>query len=437
MRRFDAGAFIAWLGDRRKGGFASPPGVEEAVAGILRQVRERGDEALVELTACFDRVALDALRLRVAPDEVAAAREQVGPALRQALASARERIEAFHRRQLLQGFRFEEAGGNVLGMEVRPLQRVGIYVPGGRAAYPSSVLMGAVPARVAGVEEVIVCTPPGPDGQVDAAVLAAAAEAGVDRVYRVGGAQAVAAMAYGTASVPRVDKIVGPGNIYVTVAKRQVFGAVAIDGLAGPSEVAVVADDAADPAWVAADLVAQAEHDPLAAPVLLTPSSALAERVADEVEDLLARTPRGEIARQAMEGQGAVVLVDGLAEAVELSNLLAPEHLHLHLADPWPWLSKVRAAGAVFLGPYATVPAGDYAAGTNHVLPTAGTARFSSGLSVFDFLRTMGYFYGTAAGLGAWAPQSRALAEREGLMAHAGTIAIRQEAAGGRKGAAE
>lgn len=430
MRRYTGEGFAGWLAARRsRGGFA-PPEVEEAVAGILAEVRNGGDLALCGLTERFDRVRLAPEALEVSSQEREAARSRVDAAVLAALRTARDRIEAYHRRQLPHGFRFEEASGNILGQAVRPLRRVGIYVPGGRASYPSSVLMGAVPARLAGVREVVMCTPPGPGGAVDPAVLAAADVAGVDRVFRVGGAQAVAALAYGTETVPRVDKIVGPGNIYVTVAKRQVFGTVAIDGLHGPSEVAVVADDSADPAWVAADLLAQAEHDPLAAAVLLTPSENLAARVGEELERQLAAASRADIARRSLAEQGALVITSSLAEAVDLANSLAPEHLQLEVADPLAWLERVDCAGAVFLGHFAPVPAGDYAAGTNHVLPTGGTARFFSGLGVHDFVRTFGYFYGTAAGLADWGPASRVLAEREGLAGHAAAVKMRLRAAG-------
>lgn len=418
----------------RAAGFAAPAGVSEAVSGILAAVRERGDAALVEFTARFDGVALDPSALEVPAAAVASAPGRLDAEVREALGRARARIEAFHRRQLPEGYRLEDAGGNVLGVLVRPLQRVGVYVPGGRAAYPSSVLMGAVPARLAGVEEVVVCTPPGPDGRVDPAVLAAAAEAGVSRVFRVGGAQAVAALAYGTDAVPRVDKIVGPGNVYVTEAKRQVFGAVDIDGLHGPSEVGIVADDGADPAWVAADLIAQAEHDPLAVCVLLTPSADLARAVKEELGHQLAEAPRAKIARAALEAQGALVITADLDEAMELANALAPEHLQLMVADPLPWLERVRHAGAVFLGYDTPVPAGDYAAGTNHVLPTGGTARFFSGLGVADFVKTIDYFYSSPGGVAEWGPASLALAGREGLHGHGAAVARRLEGRATTKG---
>ncbi len=425
LRRFTGPEFIRHLEGARRGGFAAPAGAEEAVAAIVAAVRERGDAAVLEFTARYDGVALAGAALEVAPEEIRGAYGLVDEAFLGALRRARDRIAAFHRWQLSSGYQFQDEGGNTLGLLVRPLERVGIYVPGGRASYPSSVLMAAVPARIAGVREVVMCTPPGPSGRVDPAVLVAAAEAGVDRVFRVGGAQAVAAMAYGTERIPRVDKIAGPGNIYVTLAKRLVFGSVAIDGLHGPSEVAVVADAGADPAWVAADLLAQAEHDPLAAAVLVTPEAALVERVEEELGRLLEAAPRREVAEHALAGQGAVVVVAGLEEAFEVVNRMAPEHLQIMVADPFPWLERVRNAGAVFLGYHAPVPAGDYAAGTNHVLPTGGTARFFSGLGVHDFVRTVSYFHSTPAGVARWAPASRALAEREGLPAHAASVAFR------------
>lgn len=435
LRRFAAEDFVRHLERVRRRGFAAPPGAEEAVAAIVAAVREQGDAAVLEFTARYDGVSLPAAALEVAREEIGNAYGLVDEAFLGALRRARERIAAFHRWQLSSGYQFRDEGGNTLGLMVRPLERVGIYVPGGRASYPSSVLMAAVPARIAGVGEVVMCTPPGPAGRVDPAVLVAAAEAGVDRVFRVGGAQAVAAMAFGTERIPRVDKIVGPGNIYVTLAKRLVFGSVAIDGLHGPSEVAVVADAGADPEWVAADLLAQAEHDPLAAAVLVTPEAALVDAVEGALGRLLEAAPRREVAERALEGQGAAVVVRDLEEAFAVVNRLAPEHLEIMVADPFPWLERVRHAGAVFLGYHAPVPAGDYAAGTNHVLPTGGTARFFSGLGVWDFVRTVSYFHGAPGGVTAWAPASVALAEREGLPGHAAAAALRLGANGRRESA--
>lgn len=427
MRELSPTEFGEWIDRQRARGFAAPADVEAVVARIVAAVRERGDEALREFGARFDGVDLHPGMFEVSRAEIEEACRAVDPGLLSALRKAAERIEAFHRRQLPSGYRFRDAEGNTLGQVIRPLERVGVYVPGGRAAYPSSVLMGAIPARIAGVGEVVVCTPPGPEGRVQPAVLAAAAEAGATRVFRVGGAQAVAAMAYGTGAVPRVDKVVGPGNIYVTVAKRMVFGAVDIDGLHGPSEVAVIADDTADPAWVAADLLAQAEHDPLAVCVLLTPSASLAAGVRRELAGQLAASARREVSVAALERQGTAVLVANLGEAIDLANRMAPEHLELMVSDPLPWLERIRNAGAVFLGHYAPVPAGDYAAGTNHVLPTGGTARFFSGLGVLDFVKTVSYFLGTPAGTAGWAAASRCLAEGEGLPAHAEAVARRMK----------
>lgn len=428
--RVVTGAEFALQARERRAGFAAPAEVSAAVATIVADVRARGDAALAEYTARFDGVALTPESMVVPAEGLQAVYRLADEDFLRALRQAKERIEAFHRPQVPGGYRVAEPSGNVLGLAVRPLGRVGIYVPGGRASYPSSVLMNAIPARLAGVGEIVMCTPPGPAGRVDPAVLVAAAEAGVSRVFRVGGAQAIAAMAYGTATVPRVDKIVGPGNIYVTEAKRQVFGAVDIDGLHGPSEVAVVADGGADPDWVAADLIAQAEHDPLAVCVLITPSEALAARVREALAAQLEAAPRAAVAGPALAEHGLIVLARDLEEAVGLADALAPEHLQLMLAEPLPWLERVRNAGAVFLGYWTPVPAGDYAAGTNHVLPTGGSARFFSGLGVRDFVRTFDYFCSTAAGVADWGPASLALAEQEGLAGHGAAVERRLAAAG-------
>ncbi|MBX6377661.1 MAG: histidinol dehydrogenase, partial [Clostridia bacterium] len=401
--------------------------VEEAARTICAEVRRRGDAALLDLTRRFDGVDLTAVGLEVPPGEVAAAPATVDAALRSAIEEAAARIEAFHRLQMPRPYRLAAAGGAWLGEEIRPLERVGVYVPGGLARYPSTVLMAAVPARLAGVRHVYLCTPPGPGGRVDAAVLAAAAVAGVERVFRVGGAQAVAAMAYGTETVPAVDKVVGPGNAYVMAAKRLVAGEVGIDGLYGPSEVAVVADGGADADWVAADLIAQAEHDRRALAVCFTPDRRLAEGVLAALARQLAAAPRRELAGAALE-RGGVVLTGDLEEAVALADDLAPEHLHLYIRDAEAWLPRVRRAGAVFLGAWATVPAGDYAVGTNHVLPTGGTARFASGLGVVDFVRRMHVFAGSRDAVTAWAPASLILASCEGLPGHAAAIRRRLEA---------
>ena len=405
--------------------------IHRRVEDILAAVRARGDAALVELTERYDRVRVSPEGLRVTAAEFDAAERQVGEATRAALRYAAARIEAFHREALPRTWYMTDAAGSRLGQEVRALERVGIYVPGGRAAYPSTVLMTAVPARVAGVAEVVLVSPPGPDGTLDAAVLAAARVAGVTEAYRVGGAQAVAALAYGTESIRRVDKIVGPGNIYVALAKSRVFGDVGIDMLAGPSEVVVIADTAADPAFAAADLLAQAEHDPMARSMLLSPSSALLDCVEAEVSRRLETLPRREIAASALEANGALVLTASLEEAVDVANRLAPEHLELLVAEPDALLARVRSAGAVFLGGATPEVVGDYVAGPNHVLPTGGTARFASALSTEDFMKRLSVIRYTARGLAEAWPHLAELARVEGLAAHGAAAQVRIETRGG------
>jgi histidinol dehydrogenase len=407
------------------------PEIHRAVAEILAAVRERGDAALVELTKRFDRVALAPASLAVTAAEYDEAEREVGAATLAALRYAAGRIEAFHGAAMPRAWSMTDACGSRLGQEVRPLERVGIYVPGGRAAYPSTVLMTAVPARVAGVREIVLVSPPSPDGRMNAAVLAAARIAGVTEAYRVGGAQAVAALAYGTATIRRVDKIVGPGNIYVALAKSRVFGDVGIDMLAGPSEVVVIADEGADPAFVAADLLAQAEHDPMARSVLLTPSAALLDAVAAETARQLERLPRREIAAGALAANGALVLTGSLAEAVEVANRLAPEHLELSVAEPQALLAGVRSAGAVFLGRHTPEVVGDYVAGPNHVLPTGGTARFASALSTEDFVKRLSVIQYSSRGLAEAWPHLAELSRVEGLQAHGEAARVRISTNGG------
>src|SRR6266852_4481184 len=366
---------------------AVEPEIARRVAEIVAAVRSTGDAALLDCTRRFDRVALAAADLAVRPEEYAAAERAVGEVTLRSLRYAADRIERFHRECAPRSWRMRDAHGSRLGQEVRPLDRVAVYVPGGRAAYPSTVLMTVVPARVAGVREIVLVSPPGADGSLNPAVLAAARIAGVTEAYRVGGAQAIAALAYGTASIRRVDKIVGPGNIYVALAKAQVFGDVGIDMVAGPSEVVVVADAMADPAWIAADLLAQAEHDPMARAVLITDDAELPGRVRAALADQLERLPRRAIAAESLATNGALVRVASLEEAVELANRLAPEHLELLVRVPQALLGRVRHAGAVFLGGQTPEVVGDYVAGPSHVLPTAGTARFSSPLGVEDFVK--------------------------------------------------
>jgi len=412
---------------------AVDPDISRRVAEIVAAVRARGDAALLDLTQRFDRVALTAPELAVRPEEYVAAERAVGAAILESLRYAADRIERFHRECAPRSWRMKDDHGSRLGQEVRPLDRVAVYVPGGRAAYPSTVLMTVVPARVAGVREIVLVSPPAVDGSLNPAVLAAARIAGVTEAYRVGGAQAIAALAYGTATIRRVDKIVGPGNIYVALAKAQVFGDVGIDMVAGPSEVLVVADDTADAAFVAADLLAQAEHDPMARAVLLTPSSALRDAVAAELGRRLPELPRREIAGAALASHGALVLTATLEEAVDLANGLAPEHLELQVADPEGLLARVRHAGAVFLGRHTPEVVGDYVAGPNHVLPTGGTARFSSALSTEDFVTRLSVIEYSREGLAEAGPHVAELSRVEGLDGHGAAAAVRIARAGGEK----
>jgi histidinol dehydrogenase len=429
MRLMEAGSAecAGFLQALRRRGTIPDPAVEATVRAILEDVRTRGDAALFDHAARLDgaRLTRDTIAVTDAERETAVA--SIEPDVREALALAARRIETFHRRQRRESWFVEEEGTGLLGQLVRPLARVGLYVPGGSAAYPSSVLMNAIPAKVAGVPEIALCTPVGKDGVVPPAVLAAADLVGVREIYKVGGVQAIGALAYGTASVPPVDKIVGPGNVYVATAKRLVFGLVGIDMVAGPSEVLVVADETAPASWVAADLLAQAEHDPRAAAICATPSPALAEAVRAEVERQLALLPRRQIAERAVGEYGAVIQVADLSAAVGLANAIAPEHLELVVADPWALLPAVRHAGAVFLGRHTPEVAGDYLAGPNHVLPTGGTARFSSPLSVDDFQTRSSLLSLTPAALARWKEPIARLAALEGLEAHARSITIRME----------
>ena len=412
--------FAALLATKRE----TDADVDDAVAAIIADVAARGDAALVDYTRRFDRVNLTAQQLRLSREEIADAAAQAPRETVAALRLAAERIEGFHRRQLPQGIDYVDASGVRLGLVWRPLTSAGLYVPGGTAAYPSSVLMNALPARVAGVERLAMAVPM-PDGVLNPLVMAAAQLAGIDEIYRVGGAQAVAALAYGTAAIASVDKIVGPGNAYVAAAKRRVFGRVGIDMIAGPSEILVVADAHNDPAWIAADLLSQAEHDAAAQAILITDDAAFAARVEAAVRDHLSTLPRAEIARASWDAHGAIVLVGDWDGAVPLIDRIAPEHLELAVDEPDRLARRISHAGAIFLGRYAPEAVGDYIAGPNHVLPTARSARFASGLSVFDFLKRTTFVGCDAAGLAALAPAAITLAEAEGLHAHALSLAIR------------
>ena len=399
--------------------------VSRIVDEIIRRVRTEGDAALVEYAGKFDRAKLTSLE--VTAEEIEDAWQAVGEEFRKTLTLAQQNIAAFHRRQLHDDFVITDQPGVVLGQRYTPIERVGVYVPGGTASYPSTVLMDVVPAKLAGVGQIIMATPPLPDGSVKAEILAAAKVAGVDRIFKIGGAGAVAALAWGTQSVPRVDKIVGPGNIFVATAKRKVFGIVDIDMIAGPSEILVVADEGCNPAWVAADLLSQAEHDKLASAVLVTDSEPLAKAVAEELERQLDQLPRKEIARASLDENGKIILTETLAQAVEIANLIAPEHLELSVADPFALLPGVRNAGSIFLGRHVPEALGDYLAGPNHTLPTSGTARFSSPLGVDDFVKRSSFLYYSPDALGRVADRVIDFAQREGLDAHGRSVAIRFE----------
>jgi histidinol dehydrogenase len=398
--------------------------VADVVAQIIARVQRDGDAAVIEYTNRFDRVQLGLSGLRITEREIADATMSIPPELRAALALAARRIEAFHRAQLPSNVEVTDAAGATMGLRWGPLDAVGIYVPGGKASYPSSVLMNAIPARVAGVGRIAMCVP-APDGVLNPLVLAAASLAGVKEIYRIGGAQAVAALAYGTALIEKVDRIVGPGNAYVAEAKRQVFGQVGIDSIAGPSEVLIIADAANDPTHIALDLLAQAEHGEDSQSILITTSPALAAAVATAVTSALADLPRAAIAGASWRDHGAIIQVHDLDEAAALANRVAPEHLQLMVADPAPLFAKIRHAGAVFLGATCPEAIGDYVAGPNHVLPTSGSARFSSGLSVFDFLKRTSWVRLEDRALNAIGPAAVALAHAEGLSAHARSVAAR------------
>ena len=398
--------------------------VEEVVKAILADVKENGDRALAHYTEKFDRVALSEFRLSAA--DIENGFQQTSPEVIEALELAKANIVSFHEKQKQTGFVDAEKSGVIRGQLVLPMETIGIYVPGGTARYPSSVLMNALPAQIAGVKRIVMVTPSGPEG-IPSAILAAAKIAGVDEIYQIGGAQAIAALAYGTESIPKVDKIVGPGNIFVATAKKILFGQVAIDMIAGPSEVVVLADESANPRFIAADLLSQAEHDTLARAILITTSQDLAQRVQTEVATQLALLPREEIARQAIEKHSALFVVADIETQFALMNEIAPEHLEIQLNDPLSHLSRVKHAGSVFLGAYASEPLGDYLAGPNHVLPTSGTARFFSPLGVEDFIKRTAFISYTKEALALEKDAVMVLAREEGLEAHARAIQVRFE----------
>ena len=399
--------------------------VEAVVAEVIRRVRAEGDAALYEFCEKWDGAKLTSLR--VSAEEIEEAVAAVEPAFLEILKEAAANIRRFHEKQVRTSFLQNEQSGVVTGQKIIPLDRAGLYVPGGTAAYPSTVLMDAIPARIAGCREVVMVTPPDKQGKINPVILAAAWVAGVDQIYKVGGSQAIAALAYGTESIPRVDKIVGPGNAFVAEAKKQVYGTVAIDMIAGPSEILIVADSSAKAKFVAADLLSQAEHDRLASAVLLTDDAALASEVQAEIERQLPLLARQEIARESIDKNGKIILAETLDEAIDISNAIAPEHLELCVSDPFAWLDRVRHAGSIFMGNYCPEALGDYFAGPNHTLPTSGTARFSSPLSVDDFVKKTQYTYYTAEALGRVAEKVAYFADREGLTAHARSARIRLE----------
>ncbi len=419
---YEAGRLSAREIFQRKTGGA---GVEATVAEILAAVEAQGDRALLDYTRRFDRAELTSLEVSRA--EFQEALELVEPGFLDILRQAAANIRAYHEKQLRSGFVFTGPDGVVLGQKLTPIEKVGLYVPGGTAPYPSTVLMDSIPAKIAGCKELVMVTPPTAEGKVNPAILAAAQVAGVDRVFKVGGAQAIAALTFGTESVPRVDKIVGPGNAYVAEAKKQVFGRVAIDVIAGPSEILVVADGKSSPRTVAADLLSQAEHDRLSTAVLVTDSRALAQAVAAELEKQLAVLPRREIAAASLENNGKIIVTEDLGRALDIANEIAPEHLELCVDEPFAWLPRVKNAGSVFLGRSCPEALGDYFAGPNHTLPTGGTARFSSPLSVDDFIKKTQFTYYTPQALERAADKVAAFAEKEGLDGHARSIRARFE----------
>jgi len=426
--RINKANLAAELKKLRRGSTLSDPALESSVKKILEDVRKNGDRALFKYTKRFDRLALTGKTVRVSRSEFRKARSAVPKDLLDDLALAGKRIRDFHGLKLPSGNTFRDTLGNELGWVIRPIERAGLYVPGGKAAYPSTVLMTAIPAKVAGVKELALVTPC-PGGEVNPAVLAAAEIAGVDAVYKIGGAQAVAALAYGTESVPKVDKIVGPGNIYVTIAKKLVFGEVDIDMIAGPSEVLIIADGSAPAGWVAADLLAQAEHDEMAVPAVVTDSASYAREVSNEVSLQLSRLERKAIAGESVRKQGRIFVTRNMEQAVDLANAFAPEHLELCVAEPNSLLKKINNAGAIFLGSMSTEAFGDYIAGPSHVLPTGGAARFSSPLSVYDFLRMPSVISVSRRGFDTLSESVMNLAYSEGLEAHALSVGVRTDVA--------
>ena len=400
---------------------------EGRVSTIIDDIKSRRDEAVFEYTKKFDGYDLNADNIIVTEDEIKAAYEEIDAGLVEIIRKALVNIRNYHAKQKRNSWFDATPDGTILGQKITPLARVGVYVPGGKAAYPSSVLMNVVPAKVAGVDEIIMCTPPGKDGKIYCGTLVAAKEAGVDVIYKVGGAQAIAAMAYGTESVPKVDKIVGPGNIYVALAKKAVYGQVGIDSIAGPSEIMVLADESANPRFVAADLLSQAEHDELASAILVTTSEELARKVSDEVDGFLKELSRSEIIRKSLDNYGYILVADTMNDVIDIANEIASEHLEIQTKNPYDVMTKIRNAGAIFIGEYASEPLGDYFAGPNHVLPTNGTAKFFSPLSVDDFIKKSSIIGYSEEALRDIHKDIEAFAEAEQLTAHANSIKVRFE----------
>ena len=424
-RQAEAQTELKRIGDRNNGNDIQPK--EDVVREIVTNVRKNGDRSLLEYTEKFDRQTYTAEQLRVRGSELDAAYQQVSKDLLRAIQVACHKIEAFHRQRIPKSWVQFEEDDVVLGKRYTPGDRAGLYVPGGRASYPSTVLMNAIPAKVAKVPHIVMVTPPGADGKINPAVLVAAQEAGVEEIYRIGGAQAISALAYGTETIPKVDVITGPGNIYVTLAKKMVYGTVGIDSLAGPSEVLVIADEQANPVYVAADLLAQAEHDPMAAAILITTDYNLAREVQQKVSKQLENHPRKTLTEKAVANYGLIVVVDSLTEAAELSNLFAPEHLELEIAEPWDFIEQIRHAGAIFIGNSTPEATGDYLAGPNHTLPTSGAARYASALGVETFMKHSSLIQYSPTALKKMSSTIQILASAEGLPSHADSVKFRTE----------
>ena len=424
-RQSEAQAELRRISDRNNGDDIQPK--EAVVREVITNVKKNGDRALLEYTEKFDHQVYTANQLRVSGSELDAAYQQISKDLLRAIQLASQKIEAFHRQRVPKSWVQFEEDNVVLGKRYTPIDRAGLYIPGGRASYPSTVLMNAIPAKVAQVPHIVMVTPPGQDGKINPAVLVAAQEAGVEEIYRIGGAQAIGALAYGTETIPQVDIITGPGNIYVTLAKKMVYGTVGIDSLAGPSEVLVIADEQANPVYVAADMLAQAEHDPMAAAILITTDPVMAKQVQQEVSRQLANHPRKILTEKAIAHYGLIVIVNSLAEAAELSNLFAPEHLELEIAEPWDLIEKIRHAGAIFIGNSTPEATGDYLAGPNHTLPTSGAARYASALGVETFMKHSSLIQYSPTALKKMSSTIQILAQAEGLTSHADSVRFRTE----------